>query len=654
MGVTLDRLVAQWESASLTQRRSAVRNRPSLPIPPRPQECMAESEEERHLKLTGEFDCDPEPLPTLRHSTSHVMAQAVKRLFPEVKVAIGPAIEDGFYYDFPAATPFTPEDLERIEDGDARDRQGRPTLRAARRCRREEAIDVLPRSAASRFKVEILEGIAGDHGLALPPGRLHRPLPRAARGVHRRDQGSSSCSSSSGAYWRGDEKNPMLQRIYGTAWLEPGGAGQVPVAARGGQEARPPQARPRARPVRCSTTSRPGAPFWLPNGHGDLPRARAVLRARCTTRSGYLEISTPILVNKRLWEQSGHWEHYSDNMFKLEVRGADLQPQADELPGVDATSTGTRSARTATCRCASPRSAALHRNERSGTLTGLFRVRQFTQDDAHIYCRPDQVAGRDHAACSSWCASVYKLVRPEAARSSSRRGRRDYLGTHEQWDRAEAALHEALEANGLPYELEAGRRRLLRAEDRLPRRATRSAASWQIATMQLDLPCCRERFDLEYVGADGAGQAAGGDPPRHLRLVRALHRHPDRALRGRVPDLAGAGAGARCCRSPRSSPSTPATVRERAARRAACGSSWTTATRSSATRSATRRCRKMPYMLVVGGREAEHGTVAPAPPRRRGPRRRDRRRVADRSGRRDRARAPELYRGPLESARSAH
>src|SRR5437762_8315463 len=177
---------------------------------------MAESEEERHLKLTGDFDCDPTPLSTLRHSTSHVMAQAVKRLFPDVKVAIGPAIEDGFYYDFARAEPFTPEDLARIED-EMRTISKADLPFERQEMPRAEAIDFF-RGRGERFKVEILEGIADDRVSLYRQGEFID----LCRGPHVGRTGQVryfKLLSSSGAYWRGDEKNPMLQRIYGTAWL---------------------------------------------------------------------------------------------------------------------------------------------------------------------------------------------------------------------------------------------------------------------------------------------------------------------------------------------------------------------------------------------------------------------------------------------------
>src|SRR4029450_9370613 len=316
---------------------------------------MAESEEERHLKLTGEFDCDPTPLSTLRHSTSHVMAQAVKRLFPDVKLAIGPAIEDGFYYDFARATPVTPDDLERIEeemrslapdvklalgpaiedgfyydfaratpftpeDLERIEDEMRSVAKAVLPFERQEmardaAVEFF-RGRDERFKVEIIQGIAD------PQVSLYRQgdFIDLCRGPHVASTGQVKffkLLTSSGAYWRGDEKNPMLQRIYGTAWLSQEELDKYLWRV---EEAKKRDHRKLGRELDLFVFHdvAPGAPFWLPNGMVIFRELEKYWR-EVHDANGYLETSTPIMVNKRLWEQSGHWEHYSDNMFKLEV-----------------------------------------------------------------------------------------------------------------------------------------------------------------------------------------------------------------------------------------------------------------------------------------------------------------------------------------------
>src|SRR5262247_3258634 len=325
---------------------------------------MAVSEEDRHLRLTGEFDCDATPLATLRHSTSHVMAQAVKRLFPDVKVAIGPAIEDGFYYDFAKATPFTPADLENIEG------VMREIVAADHPFVREE----MPREAAIKFfeergepfKVEILRGIEA------PRVSLYRQgnFVDLCRGPHVASTGAIRAIkllSSSGAYWRGDEHNPMLQRIYGTAWPSDEELSQYLWRL---EEAKKRDHRKLGRELDLFLMSdvAPGAPFWLPNGWlivRELERfVREVLDAR-----GYQEISTPILVNRRLWEQSGHWDHYRENMFLVESEEQIFGLKPMNCPESTLVYRhALRSYRDLPLRFADM--GRLHRNERSGTLTG--------------------------------------------------------------------------------------------------------------------------------------------------------------------------------------------------------------------------------------------------------------------------------------------
>jgi threonyl-tRNA synthetase len=271
---------------------------------------MAESEEARHLTLTGEFDCDPTPLATLRHSTSHVMAQAVKRLFPDVRVAIGPAIEDGFYYDFARAEPFTPDDLEKIETV-MRDIARADLPFERREMSRAEAIAFF-RERGEPYKVEILEGIPADRVSLYSQG----DFVDLCRGPHVARTGQIKVFkllSSSGAYWRGDEKNAMLQRIYGTAWLTREEQDQYLWRL---EEARKRDHRKLGRELDLFDfyDVAPGAPFWLPSGMILVRELEKFAREHLDAR-GYQEISTPMLVNKKLWEQSGHWELYQDNMF---------------------------------------------------------------------------------------------------------------------------------------------------------------------------------------------------------------------------------------------------------------------------------------------------------------------------------------------------
>ncbi len=455
---------------------------------------MAEAEQERHLTLTGEFDCDPSPLSTLRHSTSHVMAQAVKRLFPRVKLAIGPAIEDGFYYDFLKAEPFTPEDLERIE-AEMRAITATDYPFQRREMTRPEAIQFFG-GRDEPFKVEILEGIEAPR-VSLYQQEEFIDL---CRGPHVASTGQVrffKLLSSSGAYWRGNERNPMLQRIYGTAWLT---QEELDRHLWRLEEARKRDHRKLGRELDLFIFNEvsPGAPFWLPHGWTIVRELERFVREHLDAL-GYQEISTPILVNKKLWEQSGHWDHYADNMFRLGVDEQMFGLKPMNCPeSTIVYRHALRSYRDLPLRYSDM--GRLHRNERSGTLTGLFRVRQFTQDDAHIYCRPDQLQA-EIAGVLDLVREFYRTFGLEPILKLATRPER-FLGTAEQWDQAEGALEEALKSQGLPFVLKPrdgnfyGPKIDIHIEDVLGR-------DWQLATIQADLTMLPERFELEYVDADG-------------------------------------------------------------------------------------------------------------------------------------------------------
>ncbi|MBI4255516.1 MAG: threonine--tRNA ligase, partial [Candidatus Rokubacteria bacterium] len=372
----------------------------------------------------------------------------MRRLHPGVKVAIGPAIEDGFYYDFDKPEPFTPEDLARIEE------VMREIVRADHPFEREE----MDRADAIRFfgergeryKVEILEG------LDVPRVSLYRQgdFVDLCRGPHVTSTGAIRAFkllSSSGAYWRGDERNPMLQRIYGTAWLT---QEELDKHLWRLEEAKKRDHRKLGRELDLYVFHdvAPGAPFWLPNGWTLVRELERFVREALDAR-GYQEVSTPILVNRKLWEQSGHWEHYAENMFRLEV-----EEQAFGLKPMNCPEStlvyrhALRSYRDLPLRFADM--GRLHRNERSGTLAGLFRVRQFTQDDAHIYCRPDQLQD-EITALLELVREWYKIFSLEPFFKLSTRPPKS-LGTDEQWEVAERALHDALLADGLAYDLNPG------------------------------------------------------------------------------------------------------------------------------------------------------------------------------------------------------
>jgi len=560
---------------------------------------VADAEEDRHLKLTGEFDCDPSPLATLRHSTSHVMAQAVKRLFPDVKVAIGPAIEDGFYYDFARATPFTPEDLIHIED------EMRAIVKSDHAFERQE----MPRADAIAFfrergepyKVEIIEGLDVDHVSLYRQGDFID----LCRGPHLASTGKIKAFkllSSSGAYWRGDEKNAMLQRIYGTAWLSKADLDQYLWRL---EEAKKRDHRKLGRELDLFEFHdvAPGAPFWLPGGMTLVRELEKFAREHLDAR-GYVEISTPMLVNKKLWEQSGHWELYGDNMFKVEVEEEIFSLKPMNCPeSTYVYRRAVRSYRDLPMRLSEM--GRCHRNERSGTLTGLVRVRQFTQDDAHIYLRPDQLQGEITNLLDlvrEWYATFdlkpsYKLsTKPEKA-----------LGTDEQWQTAESALHDAMKANELAYDLNEGDGAFygpkvdIYVQDALSRQ-------WQIATIQVDLTMLPERFALEYIDTDG-------QPKRPVVIHRAIFGSYERFIGLLVEHYAGAfptwlaPVQARVIPISEKHAEYARSVHARL-RAAHVRAELDDRNEKLGYRIREAQLHKVPYMLVVGERESQQGTVS--------------------------------------------
>ncbi|MGH7392774.1 MAG: threonine--tRNA ligase [Candidatus Rokuibacteriota bacterium] len=559
---------------------------------------MAEAEAERHLTLTGEFDCDPAPLSTLRHSTAHVMAQAVKRLFSDVKLAIGPAIEDGFYYDFAKAEPFTPEELARVEAA-MREIAAADHPFERRELPRAEAI-ALFRERGERFKVEILEGLDAPRVSLYQQGEFVD----LCRGPHVPSTGQVrhfKLLSSSGAYWRGDEKNPMLQRIYGTAWLS---AGDLEQHLWRLEEAKKRDHRKLGRDLDLFLFDEvaPGAPFWLPNGWTIVRELERFVRESLDA-GGYGEISTPIMVHRKLWEQSGHWEHYAENMFRLEVEEQTFGLKPMNCPESTVVYRhALRSYRDLPLRFSDM--GRLHRNERSGTLTGLFRVRQFTQDDAHVYCRLDQLQD-EITAMLGLVTGWYKTFDLQPSYKLSTRPEKR-LGTEAQWDAAEAALDQALRANGLAYELNPGDGTFygpkidVDVQDVLGRR-------WQNATIQVDFQQ-PERFGLEYIDADG-------QPKRPVMVHRAILGSFERFIGILVEHYAGAfptwlaPVQARVLPISEKHSAYARGVWERL-RAARVRAELDDRNEKLGYRIREAQLRKVPYMLVVGGREAEAGTVS--------------------------------------------
>ncbi len=436
-------------------------------------------------------------LELIRHDAAHVMAEAVQELYPGTQVTIGPTIENGFYYDFARAEPFTPEDLEKIEK------------RMHEIVDRDEAIvrEVWNRDAAVKFfqdkgesyKAEIIAGIPAEQDI-----RLYRQgeFIDLCRGPHLPSTGklghAFKLMSVAGAYWRGDSRNAMLQRIYGTAWRD---EKELKEHLHRLEEAEKRDHRRLGREMGLfhQQEEAVGNVFWHPKGWTLWRTVEAYMRRRLEN-SGYTEVRTPQLIDRKLWEASGHWEKFRDAMFTAEAEDRILALKPMNCPGhVQIFRQGIKSYRDLPLRMAE--FGACHRNEPSGALHGLMRVRAFTQDDAHIFCTEDQITSETIAFCEL-LQSVYRDFGFEKilVKFSDRPEKR--AGTDATWDKAEGALKAAVDAAGLSWELNPGEGafygpklefQLLDAIGRL----------WQCGTLQVDfvLP---ERLDAAYVAEDGA------------------------------------------------------------------------------------------------------------------------------------------------------
>src|SRR5215212_10262439 len=463
-------------------------------------------------------------LDILRHSTAHVMAKAVQRLYPGSKLAIGPTIENGFYYDIDIPRTISTEDLATIEEEMRRIiAADEPFTRSE--LARDEAISFF-RDKGEPFKVEIIEGVDEPTVSLYATGDDWIDLCRGPHVARSSDIKAFKLTSVAGAYWRGDEKRPMLQRIYGTSWFN---QEQLDHHLWTIEEARRRDHRVVGRELELFFFDEvaPGQPFWIHKGMQIIRELEKLLLAELERR-GYYEISTPSLVKSSLWEQSGHWGYYRENMFTSEVEDEIYAFKPMNCPESTVVfRSDLRSYRELPLRLAE--TTRLLRNERSGTLNGLLRVRQLTMDDAHIYCRPDQIQaeiggvldfGRAIYDLFGFPRRYYLSTRPDKA-----------LGDPALWEQAETALAEALRASGIDYQVKPGEGAFygpkidVDIDDALGR-------SWQLATIQLEfnLP---ERFELEYIGEDG-------QPHRPVMIHRAIFGTYERLLGILVEHYAGA------------------------------------------------------------------------------------------------------------------
>ena len=543
---------------------------------------------------------DAEGLDVIRHSTAHLLAYAVKELFPDAQVTIGPVIEDGFYYDFAFKRPFTPEDLEAIERKMSElVKKNEPVTRSL--MARDEAVRYF-QSLGEHYKAEIIASIPSDEPISLYAEGKFVDL---CRGPHVPSTGRLKVfklMKVAGAYWRGDSRNEMLQRIYGTAWTKKEDLDAYLMRI---EEAEKRDHRKLGRQLDLFhlQDEAPGMVFWHPKGWSIWQQVEQYLRG-VYHASGYQEVRCPQILDRSLWERSGHWENFKDNMFTTESEKRDLAIKPMNCPGhVQIFNTGLRSYRDLPLRYGE--FGACHRNEPSGALHGLMRVRGFTQDDGHIFCTEEQIEA-EVTAFNNVALGVYRVFGFDAITIKLALRPDKRLGDDATWDRAEHALRDALRACGVEWtELPGegafyGPKIEYHLKDSIGR-------SWQCGTMQVDFQM-PGRLGAEYVAADDTRHTPvmlhraivgslerfigiliehhAGAMPLWLAPVQAVvltiaDRHHDYAVR--VADALRAG-GLRVATDLRNEKITYK-IREHS-------------------------LQKLPYQLIVGDKEQEASTVA--------------------------------------------
>jgi len=578
-----------------------------------PSDPAAEPEEQFEAAVRGSVDelLDAgahTELDAMRHSAAHVMAEAVVELFPDAQLGIGPSIDDGFYYDFLLSRPLTPDDLAAIEAGmSASIAADHPFVRKEVPFAEGRAFFEGHRQP---FKVEILDDLAAkakETGEPLAPTSTyeHGRFIDLCKGPHVASTGHIGpfkLMTVAGAYWRGSEKRPMLQRIYGTVWPT---QNELDLYLQRREEAK--KRDHRRLGVQLDLYSfhdvSPGAAFWHPKGwtlYRTLENAMRELQAD----RGYQEIYTPPMVAKKLWEQSGHWDLYREHMFLIEAEEQTFSLKPMNCPeSTFIYKSRTRSYRDLPLRLSEY--GKLHRNELSGVLAGLTRVRHFVTDDAHIYVRPDQIGSEIEALLGevrtsySWFGLEPHFTfgtRPEKA-----------LGDPALWERAEKLMRDALESSGMRYRTKEGDGAFyapkidIQVEDALGR-------EWQTATIQVDLVMLPERFDLTYVDENG-------DHVRPVAIHRAIYGSLERFIGVLVEHFAGAFP---IWCAPVQAIVIPIADRHVEAAHELAGSLTARQLRVEVDASDGRmqnkirlaQEQKVPYMLVLGDREVEARTVA--------------------------------------------
>jgi threonyl-tRNA synthetase len=439
---------------------------------------------------------DPEGLEVIRHDTAHVIAEAVKELYPETQITIGPAIENGFYYDFFRETAFTPDDLSRIEQrmGEIIDRDEKITREE---WQRDDAV-VFFKEQGEHFKAELIASIPTNESITLYRQGGFIDL---CRGPHLPSTGrigkAFKLMKLAGAYWRGDHRNPMLQRIYGTAWAT---EQQLKDHLTQLEEAEKRDHRRLGSELSLFhfQEEAAGSVFWHPKGWQLYRNLENFIRQRLE-KTGYVEVKTPQILDRSLWEASGHWEKFGENMFTVTAEEKTLAIKPMNCPcHVQIFKQGLKSYRDLPLRMAE--FGSCHRNEPSGALHGLMRVRAFVQDDAHIFCTPEQIVSETKLFCDLLQGIYHDLGFTEVRVKFSDRPEKR-AGSDEAWDLSEKSLIDAATAAGLEYSLNPGEGAFYGPKLEFVLKDT-IGREWQCGTLQVDfvLP---ERLDAVYIGEDG-------------------------------------------------------------------------------------------------------------------------------------------------------
>ncbi|HEY0721599.1 MAG TPA: threonine--tRNA ligase [Gammaproteobacteria bacterium] len=552
------------------------------------------------VKLSIVTDKDAEGVDVIRHSTAHLLAQAVKHLFPSAQVTIGPVIEDGFYYDFAFERPFTTEDLEKIEA--EMEKLSSADIRVERsEMPREEAIGFFT-NMGEKYKAQIIEAI--PHGQVISLYRQGDFID-LCRGPHVPSTGKLKAfklMKVAGAYWRGDSRNEMLTRVYGTAWAK---KDDLKAYLHRLEEAEKRDHRKIGRQLDLfhSQEEAPGMVFWHPNGWTLWQGVEQYIR-RVFRDNGYQEIRTPQIVDRSLWERSGHWDKFGDAMFITHSENRDYAVKPMNCPcHIQVFNQGLKSYRDLPLRFAE--FGSCHRNEPSGTLHGIMRVRNFTQDDAHIFCTEDQI----QEEVATFIDLLYKVYadfgfNEVIIKLSTRPEKR--VGSDEMWDKAEHALEQALNTKGLPWDLQPGEGAFYGPKIEFSLKDCLGRV-WQCGTIQVD-PSMPGRLDAHYIAEDGSKQVP-------VMLHRAILGSMERFIGILIEHYAGA--------FPLWLAPTQAVVLNITDRQAEFVAEVTSALAKQGVRVKSdlrnekigfkireHTLHRVPYLLVVGDREVENRTVA--------------------------------------------